>query len=145
MVHPKRSSGANKQNNNLEKKKRTNAIGTKMCGCPFLLKGQMWANNQDWMLKVICGLHNHHVAQHLEGHSFAGRLNNEEVSTLVDLSKNNVRPKEIFHILKTRDTFSVTTMKVICNARYKYKVRELGGQSQMQQLISKLHDHNYID
>ncbi|KDO48940.1 hypothetical protein CISIN_1g047575mg [Citrus sinensis] len=85
----------------------------------------MSVNNQDWMLKVICGLHNHHVAQHLEGHSFAGRLTNEEVSTLVDLSKNNVRPKEIFHTLKTRDTFSVTMMKAICNARYKYKVCEL--------------------
>ncbi|KAH9750386.1 protein FAR1-RELATED SEQUENCE [Citrus sinensis] len=144
-AYPKRSTSMSKQNNDLEKKKRPNAIGTKKCGCPFLLKGQMLANNQDWMLKVICGLHNHHSAQYLEGHSFAGRLTNEEVSILVDLSKNNVRPKEILHTLKTRDTFNVTTMKTIYNARYKYKVRELGGRSQMQQLMSKLHDHNYIE
>lgn len=144
-AYPKRSTSMSKQNSDLEKKKRPNAIGTKKCGCPFLLKGQMLANNQDWVLKVICGLHNHHSAQYLEGHSFAGRLTNEEVSILVDLSKNNVRPKEILHTLKTRDTFNVTTMKTVYNARYKYKVRELGGRSQMQQLMSKLHDHNYIE
>ena len=69
----------------------------------------------------------------------------KKVSILVDLSKNNVRPKEILHTLKTRDTFNVTTMKMVYNARYKYKVRELGGRSQMQQLMSKLHDHNYIE
>ena len=70
---------------------------------------------------------NHHVAQHLEGHSFASRLTNEDVSTLIDLSTNNVRPKEILHTLKARDTFSVTTMKTIYNAQYKYKVCKLGG------------------
>ena len=44
-AYPKRSTSMSKQNSDLEKKKRPNAIGTKKCGCPFLLKAQMLANN----------------------------------------------------------------------------------------------------
>ena len=54
---------------------------------------------------------------------------------LVDLSKSMVRSKEIL----------VTAMKTIYNARYIYKVNERGGGSQMQQLLGKLAEHNYIE
>ena len=36
-------------------------------------------------------------------------------------------------------------MKTIYNARYRYKVNERGGRSQMQQLLGKLAEHNYIE
>ena len=49
---------------------------------------------------VVCGTHNHPAAEHLEGHSFAGRLRKEELEILVDMSVAQVRPKEILTMLK---------------------------------------------
>ena len=125
--------------------KRPKATGTKKCGCPFLLKGQKLESDDDWILKVVCGVHNHAAAQYFEGHSFAGRLNETETGLLVDMSKSNVKPKDILYTLKTRDEHNATTMKTIYNARHKYKIKELAGRSQMQQLLSKLSEHNYVE
>jgi hypothetical protein len=102
-------------------------------------------SDDDWMLKVICGVHNHPAAKHFEGHSYAARLSNEENSVLVDMSKNMVKPKDILVTLKNRDSSNVSTLRTIYNARQKYKVTEMAGRSQMQQLLSKLSEHNYIE
>ena len=94
---------------------------------------------------MVCGVHNHAAAQYFEGHSFAGRLNETETGLLVDMSKSNVKPKDILYTLKTRDEHNATTMKTIYNARHKYKIKELARRSQMQQLLSKLSEHNYVE
>ncbi|KAK3205168.1 hypothetical protein Dsin_019214 [Dipteronia sinensis] len=100
----------------------------------FLLKGKKLASDDNWALKVINGLHNHPVAQHLEGHSFAGRLTKEEVNMLIDMSKSEVKPKNILYTLQNRDIHNVSTMKTIYNACYKYKVVEKAGRSQYNNL-----------
>ncbi|KAK3221283.1 hypothetical protein Dsin_008308 [Dipteronia sinensis] len=126
-------------------KKEVKSNGKKKCNCPFLLKGKKLASDDNWALKVINGQHNHPAAQHLEGHSFARRLTKEEVNMLIDLSKSEVKPKNILHTLQNRDIHNVSTMKTIYNARYKYKVVEQAGRSQIQHLMSKLNEHNYIE
>ncbi|KAJ0009922.1 hypothetical protein Pint_33440 [Pistacia integerrima] len=129
-----------------EQPKRPKTIGTKKCGCAFELKGLKLATDDDWMLKVICGVHNHPITQHLEGegHSYAGRLTEQEANILVDMSKNNISPKEILNTLKQRDMHNVSTIKAIYNARHKFKVVEQVGRFHMQQLTTKLMEHNYI-
>ncbi|KAK3189410.1 hypothetical protein Dsin_028971, partial [Dipteronia sinensis] len=107
--------------------------------------GKKLASDDNWALKVINGQHNHPAAQHLEGHSFARRLTKEEVNMLIDMSKSEVKPKNILHTLQNRDIHNVSTMKTIYNARYKYKVVEQAGRSQIQHLMSKLNEHNYIE
>ena len=52
------------------------------------------------MLKVMCGVYNHPVAKHLEGHSFAGQLTIDEISILVDMSNIVVRQKDLLRHLK---------------------------------------------
>ena len=42
------------------------------------------------MFEVVCGVHNHLAAEHLEGHSFVGRLSEEETKLSVDMSKSIV-------------------------------------------------------
>ncbi|XP_028064968.1 uncharacterized protein LOC114268068 [Camellia sinensis] len=69
--------------------------GTKKCGCPFELRAHKLMADDDWMLDVACGMHNHAPAKHFEGHSFAERLFEEEISLLVDMSKSMIRPKKI--------------------------------------------------
>ncbi|KAK9290997.1 hypothetical protein L1049_009180 [Liquidambar formosana] len=106
----------NKNSETQTDKKRKRETGTKKCGCPFALKGSKLPND-NWMLTVFCGVHNHPAAKHLEGHSFVGRLSQEETSLLVDLSKTMVRPKEILSTLKQNDVLNVSTIKTIYNAR----------------------------
>ncbi|KAL7263158.1 hypothetical protein ACSBR1_001352 [Camellia fascicularis] len=74
-------------------------------------------------------VHNHPVAEYLEGHSYAKRLSHEETSLLVDMSKSMVRPIEILVTLKQRDDANASTMKTIYNARHRYKVAEKAGRS----------------
>lgn len=52
----------------------------KKCNCSFILKGQNLANDSRWVLKVMCAVHNH-----LEGHSYAGRLIEKEDNLLIDM------------------------------------------------------------
>ena len=49
---------------------------------------------------VVSGVHNHHPAGNLEGHSFACRLSEEEEKLVVDLSKTLVQPRDILNTLK---------------------------------------------
>lgn len=114
--------------------KRQRLSGTKKCGCPFTLKGHKLANDDDWAMEVVCGVHNHSATEH-KGHSYAGRLSEEEASLLVELSKNSVKPKDILNTLKQRDAFNAATMKTIYNARQRYKVAEKVGKLQMQQQL----------
>ncbi|KAK2634898.1 hypothetical protein Ddye_029690 [Dipteronia dyeriana] len=64
---------------------------------------------------------------------------------LIDMSKSEVKPKNILYTLQNRDIHNVSTMKTIYNACYKYKVVEQADRSQIQQLMSKLNEHNYIE
>jgi len=42
--------------------------GTRKCDYPFRLWGKPISNGEGWVLKVICGLHNHDLAETLVGH-----------------------------------------------------------------------------
>ncbi|CAL5350393.1 unnamed protein product [Camellia sinensis] len=126
-------------------KKNVKITGTKKCGCPFELRARKLMANDDWMVDVACGMHNHAPAKHFEGHSFVGRLSEDEISLLVDMSKSMVRPKEILVTLKRKDALNVTTMKTIYNVRHRNNVIEKAGRSQMQQLFGELQKHNYIE
>jgi histone-lysine N-methyltransferase SETD2 len=133
------------ENETDKQKKKRRFTGTKKCGCPFLLKGIKLDGDDEWMLEVECGLHNHPAAENLEGHSYVGRLSREETSLLVDMSKSLVRPKEILHTIKQKDPLNKTTMKTIYNVRQRARLIEKAGRSQMQQLLGKLCEHNYIE
>ena len=65
--------------------------GTKKCGCPFSLKGKKLPNDDDWCLKVFCGVHNHPAVDYIKGHSYVRRLSKEETSLLIDTSKSLVQ------------------------------------------------------
>ncbi|XP_028126433.1 uncharacterized protein LOC114323158 [Camellia sinensis] len=125
-------------------KKIVKITGTKKCGCLFELRARKLMADDDWMVDVACGIHNHAPAKHFEGHSFVGRLSEEETSLLVDMSKSMVRPKEILVTLKRKDALNVTTMKTIYNVRHRNNVIEKAGRSQMQHLLGELEKHNYI-
>ncbi|XP_028111964.1 uncharacterized protein LOC114310210 [Camellia sinensis] len=65
----------------------------KKCECPFDLSAYKLKANNEWKLNVVCGLHNHLAAEHLQRHSYAGRLSANEKSLLLDMSKSLVLQK----------------------------------------------------
>ncbi|KAJ1384468.1 hypothetical protein SESBI_42535 [Sesbania bispinosa] len=88
-----------------------NVTGSTKCECPFRLRGRPLAKGAGWKLNVVCGVHNHEVAENLEGHPYAGRLIVEEKSFLEDMTKNMVKPQSILLTLKDHNLHNVTTIK----------------------------------
>jgi len=46
---------------------------TRKCDYQFKLRGKPISKGEGWVLKVICGYHNHDLSDTLVGHPFAGR------------------------------------------------------------------------
>ena len=112
---------------------------------PFCFERAKVATDDDWMVTVICGVYNHPNTQHLEGHLYARRLSEEELTILIDMSKSLVKPRIIMHILKKRDLNNTITMKTIYNDRHKYSVAKMAGRSQLQQLMMNLEENRYTE
>ena len=78
------------------------------------MKEKKLPTDDNWLLLVVCGVHNHAIVDHIEGHSFVGRLSDGESSLLKDMSKSNVRQKDILSAMKQRDALN-TTITAIYN------------------------------
>ncbi|KAL5131865.1 hypothetical protein HKD37_12G034652 [Glycine soja] len=85
--------------------------GTRKCGCPFKLRGKPVVGGQGWMVKLICGIHNHELAKSLVGHPYAGRLTKDEKTLIVDMTKSMVKPRNILLTLKEHNANSYSTYK----------------------------------
>ena len=46
--------------------------GNRKCGCPFKLRAKLVVGGEGWMVKLICGSHNHALAKSLVGHPYVG-------------------------------------------------------------------------
>ena len=66
------------------------------------------------MLKVICGLHNHDLANTLVGHPYSERLKHDEHALVVDMTKSLVKSSNILLTLKENNKDNVTTIKHCC-------------------------------
>jgi len=118
--------------------------GTKKCDCPFRLRGKPISNEEGWVLKVICGLHNPDLTETLVGHPYASRLKPVEHVLVVDMAKSLVKPSNILLTLKQNNEDNVTTIKQLYNARYTYKRSLRGSRTALQQLMMLLERDNYI-
>ncbi|KAL5185075.1 hypothetical protein HKD37_17G048650 [Glycine soja] len=117
--------------------------GTRKCGCPFKIRGKPMHGGEGWMVKLICGFHNHELAKTLVGHPYAGRLTNEEKNIIVDMTKLNVKPRNILLTLKEHNANNCTTIKQIYNARSAYRSSIRGDDTKMQHLMRLLEHSIY--
>jgi len=67
------------------------------------------------MVELICGSHNHDLAETLVGHPYARRLSVEENAMVKDMTKTSVKPKNILLIMKERNKKNVMTIKQVYN------------------------------
>ncbi|KAJ9542899.1 hypothetical protein OSB04_029405, partial [Centaurea solstitialis] len=125
------------------KKISTKNTSTKKINCPFELEGKRSAMEDSWTLRVICEMHNHEPALHLEGHPYARRLTDNEARLVEDLSRKNVKPRDILSILK-QDPNNVSTSSMVYNARSKFRMLERAGKTQMQVVMSFFHEKSYV-
>ncbi|XP_047176314.1 uncharacterized protein LOC124843583, partial [Vigna umbellata] len=117
---------------------------TRKCECPFRLKGKPCLDGVGWVLKVMCGKHNHELVETLVDHPCADRLNTSEQSLLVDMTKSKVTPANILLTLKQNNDRNVTTIKQIYNSRQVYKQSLRGSRTELQHLMMLLDWDKYI-
>ena len=121
--------------------------GTKKCECPFQLRGiPIPPDGVMWGLRVVCGFHNHQLAEYIDGHEYPCRLKPMEKEFVRDMA-NSTAPREILSILKEKDPSNTTGIKSIYNAIFTYKSAKRGGlnpiQYVLEQLIKKEYLHSY--
>ena len=75
---------------------------------------------EGWMVKLICGIHNHEWAKSLVGHPYVRRLTKDENNIIADMTKSMVKPKNILLMLKEHKVNNCLTIKQIYNARNAY-------------------------
>ncbi|KAL5165065.1 putative protein FAR1-RELATED SEQUENCE 10 [Glycine soja] len=117
---------------------------SRKCGCPFKLRGKPVHGGEGWMVKLICGIHNHELAKSLVGHPYAGRLTKEEKKIIAHMTKSMVKPKNILLTLKEHNANSCTTINQIYNARSAYRSSIRGADTEMQHLMKLLERDQYI-
>ncbi|KAH1193794.1 putative protein FAR1-RELATED SEQUENCE 10 [Glycine max] len=118
--------------------------GTRKCGCPFKLRCKPVVGGEGWMVKLICGVHNHELAKSLVGHPYAGRLTKAEKTLIADMAKSMVKPRNILLTLKEHNANSCTTIKQIYNARSAFRSSIRGSDLEMQHLMKLLERDQYI-
>ncbi|XP_014622279.1 uncharacterized protein [Glycine max] len=82
--------------------------GTRKCGCPFKIRGKPVHGGEGWAVKLICGIHNHELAKTLVGHPYAGRLTDDEKNIIANMTKSNVKPRNILLTLKEHNSSNST-------------------------------------
>jgi len=88
----------------------TRSTWSKKCGCPFLLKGKKLSNTA-WFA-VVCGIHNHFLAENLKGHSFTDRLSKKIRELGYRLVEDSCSVKRHF---ETKNNLNVCTLRTIYN------------------------------
>ncbi|KAH1257769.1 PKS-NRPS hybrid synthetase [Glycine max] len=117
---------------------------TRKCGCPFKLRCKAVVGGEGWMVKLICGVHNHELAKSLVGHPYAGRLTKVEKTLIADMPKSMVKSRNILLTLKEHNANSCTTIKQIYNARSAFRSSIRGSDLEMQHLMKLLERDQYI-
>jgi len=84
---------------------------TRKCGCPFKLRAKPILGGEGWMVKLICGVHNHEIAKSLVGHPYVGRLSKVKKIVVADMMKSMVKPRNILLTLKEHNANNYTTIK----------------------------------
>jgi len=105
---------------------------------------QAMVGRQGWMVKLMCGIHNHELAKSLVGHPYVGRLTKAEKILIVDMKKSMVKPRNVLLTLKEHNGNSCTTIKQIYNARSVYRSSIRGSDTEMQHLMKPVERDQYI-
>ncbi|KAL5123523.1 PKS-NRPS hybrid synthetase [Glycine soja] len=128
------------------RKKDLVRTGNRKCGCRclFKLRAKSVVGGERWMMKLICGSHNHALAKSLVRHSYVGRLTKDEKIIVGDMTKSMVKSRNILLTLKGHNASNYTTIKQVYNARYPNHSSIRDSNTEIQQLMKFLERDHYI-
>lgn len=121
-----------------------NPNDTRKCHCPLRLKGRLVKGLGGWMLKVMCGTDNHILNRDLEGHSYGGRLTEEEKAIMIGMTNNLIKPNHVLDSIKSQNLDSHTTIKQIYNARSRIQYSLHQGRTEVQHLMNIFQCDRYV-
>jgi len=108
------------------------------------VRGYVVREDNAWKLAIFNGVHNHEMVLYVAGHLLAGRLMEDDKKIVHDLTDSSVKPNNILTNLKKKRKESKTNIKQIYNERHKFKKVRRGDLTEMQFLISKLEENEYV-
>ncbi|KAH1242266.1 PKS-NRPS hybrid synthetase [Glycine max] len=117
---------------------------SRKCGCSFKLRAKPVLGGEGWMVKLICGIHNHEMAKSFVGPPYVGRLTKDEKIVVANMRKSMVKPRNILLTLMEHNANSYTTIKQIYNVRHAYRSSIRRSNTKMQQLMILLDRDQYI-
>ena len=68
---------------------------SRKCWCPFKLRGKPMVGGQGWIMKLMCGSHNHEMTKSFVGHPYLDRLTKDERIIIADMIESMVKPRNI--------------------------------------------------
>ncbi|KAL5141531.1 hypothetical protein HKD37_09G024858 [Glycine soja] len=101
-----------------------------------LLRAKPILGREEWMVKLICGTHNHVMEKSFVGHNMW--------IVVANMTKSMVKPRNILLMLKEHNANSYTTIKQIYNARNIYRSSIRRSNLEIQQLMMLLDRDQYI-
>ncbi|XP_058741481.1 protein FAR1-RELATED SEQUENCE 5-like [Vicia villosa] len=89
-------------------------------------------------------MHNHRLDKDMLGHDILGRLKDDERKFVNDMMKYNMEPRYIASALKDKDPENLTNITQIYRARATYRLGKRGALTEMQMLLSLIHQEKYM-
>ena len=127
-----------------KRKVKHEATRPRKCGCLFKVRGYAVREDNAWRLTILNGVHNHEMVSYVAGHLLDGRLMEGDKKIVHNLTNSSVKPKNILTNLKKKRKESMTNIKQVYNERHKFKKAKGGNLTEMQYLISKLEENQYV-
>jgi len=127
-----------------KRKVKHEATRSRKCGCLFKVREYVVREDNSWKLAILNGVHNHEMVPYVAGHLLAGRLMEDYKKIVHDLTNSSVKPKNTFRNLKKKRKESMTNIKQVYNEHHKFKKTKRGDLTEMQFLISKLEENEYV-
>ncbi|KAI5662460.1 hypothetical protein M9H77_21783 [Catharanthus roseus] len=109
--------------------KRRGPYGTKICDCPFKLKGEQMTTSENWQLLVHKGRHNHKIAVYHHAHAQAERLTEEQLQQTEQFRKSHVAPHNILRFFREQDIGCAVSTQKIYNVVAKIKNNRMQGRN----------------
>jgi hypothetical protein len=115
---------------------------TKISGCPFELRGAESIHGS-WSMRVVNGMHNHHLPERLLGHAYAARLSPHGKKHVESQSAAGTPPKAVLLGLENQDPESVSTRRNIYNHKQMLRRKNRAGLTIPQYALKLLNEKNY--
>ena len=120
---------------------RVRKMSTKLIGCPFSCTIMSFIDT--WVLKILDPKHNHDASETPTAHVVHRRLNDEQKTQALTLSKHTIAPREIMASLMN-DSNVTTTTKTINNIINGARMERLHGRTAVHALLDDLKEKGYV-